>query len=82
MALSARLSRRVEAALERFCRAKGITKTEAAERAILLLEQDQSTHHAAYFAYRQLELVPEAPIPVSAPSSEPMRASIRAKYPH
>ncbi len=82
MAVSARLKRETEARLTRFCRAKGISKTEAIERGIeLLIEQDRGQAHPAYLAYRRLTLVAEAPARAQKRSSDAMRAAIRAKYP-
>jgi hypothetical protein len=82
MAISARLRRKTEAALTRFCRARGITKTEAIERGIgLLLDQDRRGAHPAYVAYRQLTLVPEPVARGRRRSSDPMRTKLRAKHP-
>lgn len=82
MAVSARLRRDIDAKLRRFCTARRISKTEAIERGLeLLLEQDRSQAHAAYLAYRQLKLVPERPAPTGKRSSDAIRAAIRAKYP-
>lgn len=81
MTISARLDRKTVAALERFCRANKITKTQAIERGItVLLEQAQEQAHPAFIAYQQLKLVPE---PSRAPvqrSSDAMRDAVRAKY--
>jgi len=82
MAISARLRRKTEAALTRFCRARGMTKTEAIERGLaLLLDQDRRGAHAAYVAYRQLALVPELPTRGRRRSSDPMRTKVHAKHP-
>ena len=81
MSISARLSPELEKALTRFCKTNGITKTEAIEKGIgLLLEQDREREHPAFAAYRQLKLVPEAAASAER-SSDHMRAAIRAKYP-
>jgi hypothetical protein len=82
MAVSARLRRDIDAKLRRFCSSRKISKTEAIERGLeLLLEQDRGQGHAAYLAYRQLKLVPERPTPPGRRSSEAIRAAIRAKHP-
>jgi hypothetical protein len=76
------LRRKTEAALTRFCRARGITKTEAIERGLaLLLDQDRRGEHAAYVAYRQLALAPEPAARGRRRSSDPMRTKVRAKHP-
>ena len=81
MTVSARLCSSTKASLTRFCKDKGITKTEAIERGIeMLLSKDKTDLHPAYAAYKQLKLVAEAPMPVRR-SSDPMRNAIRAKYP-
>jgi len=82
MAVSARLRRDIHAKLIRFCSSRGISKTEAIERGLeLLLEQDPSQAHPAYLAFRRLKLVPERATPAGRRSSDAMRAVIRAKYP-
>jgi hypothetical protein len=81
MTISARLDRKTVAALERFCKANKITKTQAIERGItVLLEQSQEQAHPAFLAYQQLKLVPEARRSSVQRSSEVMRDTIRAKY--
>ncbi len=81
MAVSARLKRSTSARLTRFCRASGISKTEAIERGLeLLLEEDQG-HHPAYLAYLDLKLEPERKSGSGKRSSAAIRAAIRAKYP-
>jgi hypothetical protein len=82
MAVSARLRREIDAKLRRFCIARRISKTEAIERGLeLLLEQDRNQAHAAYLAYRHLKLVPERPATAGKRSSDAIRTAIRAKYP-
>ncbi|MFN0299294.1 MAG: hypothetical protein ACKVQU_02955 [Burkholderiales bacterium] len=82
MTVSARLRREVEVKLTRLCRRRGISKTEAIERGLeLLLEQDHEESHPAYTAYRQLKLVAEPSTRHQKKrSSDPMRDAIRAKY--
>ncbi|MGH8701839.1 MAG: hypothetical protein ACREVR_11790 [Burkholderiales bacterium] len=82
MAVSARLRRDIDAKLKRFCSTRGISKTEAIERGLeLLIEQDRSQAHAAYLAYRHLKLVPERSAPPGKRSSDAIRTAVRAKYP-
>ena len=82
MAVSARLRRDIDAKLRRFCSTRRISKTEAIERGLeLLLEQEETKAHAAYLAYRQLKLVPERSAAAGRRLSEAMRMAIRAKYP-
>jgi len=81
MAVSARLKRSTSARLTRFCRARGISKTEAIERGLALLLDEDQDQHAAYLAYLQLKLVPERAGPAGQRSSAAMRKAIRAKYP-
>jgi hypothetical protein len=56
MAVSARLSSKTQLALARYCKSRGITKTQALERGLaLLLQQDgTSVHHPALEAYQRL----------------------------
>jgi len=55
MSVSARLSVKTRSALERYCKHRGITKTQALERSIqLLLETAEESHHAAYLAFLRL----------------------------
>lgn len=81
MATSARLDRKTTVALEQFCKANSITKTEAIERGInVLLAQEQEEAHPAFAVYQQLKLVPEAARTSTQRSSDAMRDAIRAKY--
>ena len=56
MSISARLSPKTQLALARYCKAHGLTKTQALERGIdlLLRHEGQGAHHRAFLAYRQL----------------------------
>jgi Ribbon-helix-helix protein, copG family len=81
MTISARLSNKTVAELDRFCKANKITKTEAIERGIAaLLEQSREQAHPAFAVFQQLKLVPEAARPPARRSSDAMRDAIRAKY--
>jgi len=81
MAVSARLKRSTSARLTRFCRARGISKTDAIERGLALLLEEDRDQNAAYLAYLQLKLVPERAAPSGKRSSAAMRTTIRAKHP-
>lgn len=82
MTTSARLPKRAEIALTRFCREYNVTKTEAITRALdLLIVHGGSGAHPAFVAYQQLELVPEQPmVERKQRSSDAMRTAVRAKY--
>jgi hypothetical protein len=81
MAVSARLKRSTGARLTRFCRARGISKTEAIEQGLQLLLEADRGHHPAYLAYLDLKLVSERKAVSGKRSSAAIRAAIRAKYP-
>jgi hypothetical protein len=56
VAISARLAAKTQLALARYCKARGITKTEALERGIKLLMQEEGMpHHSAYTAWLRLQ---------------------------
>ncbi len=81
MTTSARLDRKTVAALERFCRANNITKTQAIERGIIaLLGQAQEQGHPAFAVYQQLKLAPEASRTPTKRSRDAMRDAVCAKY--
>jgi hypothetical protein len=56
MSISARLPAKTLRALERYCKAHGLTKTEALDRGIaLLLEEERGgAHHPAFDAFERL----------------------------
>jgi len=56
MAVSARLGTKTQLALARYCKAHGLTKTQALERGIALLIQHEGAKalHPAYAAFEQL----------------------------
>lgn len=81
MAVSARLKRSTSARLTRFCRARGISKTDAIERGLALLLEEDRGQHPAYLAYLGLKLVPERKPLSGTRSSAAIRTAIRAKYP-
>ncbi|MGH9577538.1 MAG: hypothetical protein ACRD3R_08880 [Terriglobales bacterium] len=75
------MKRNISTRLTRFCRARGISKTEAIERGLELLLDEDRGQHAAYLAYLQLGLVPERPAPSGKRSSTAIRTAMRAQYP-
>jgi hypothetical protein len=56
MSVSARLNPKTQLALARYCKAHGLTKTEALERGIALLLRDEGegAHHPTFLAYQRL----------------------------
>jgi hypothetical protein len=57
MAISARLARKTQLALLRYCKAHGVTKTEALERSIALLirhDGEGAPHHPAFSSFERL----------------------------
>jgi len=56
MAVSARLRTKTQLALARYCKAHGLTKTQALERGIALLIQHEGAkaQHPAYAAFERL----------------------------
>ena len=56
MAISARLNSKTQLALSRYCKAHGLTKTQALERGIglLLHHEGEGAHHPAFLAYQRL----------------------------
>jgi hypothetical protein len=87
MTVSARLESKTKLALARYCKAQGLTKTQAIERGIhLLLKEENSVEkHSAYLAYLRLEgrleAQQETATDKAASSSRPMRDRLDAKYP-
>jgi len=58
MAISARLSPKTQLALARYCKAHGLTKTEALERGIhlLLRSEGEGAHHPAWTSFERLQI--------------------------
>jgi hypothetical protein len=58
MAISARLSSKTQLALIRYCKAHGLTKTEALERGIQLLlrSEGEGAHHPAWTSFQRLRI--------------------------
>lgn len=85
MSVSARLSPKVQLALTRYCRAHGLTKTQAIERgiAMLLSSEGQSDKHPAFAAYERLrpQLAATADSPNSLESIESLKRHLDEKYP-
>jgi hypothetical protein len=57
MAVSVRLVPKTQLALARYCKAHGLTKTEALERgiALLLKHEGKRAHHPAFAAFQRLK---------------------------
>jgi hypothetical protein len=84
MGISARLPAKTLRALERYCKAHGLTKTEALGRgiALLLREERASAHHPAFEAFERLR--PQLTVGrVSAPpeSVRDLKCRLDEKYP-
>lgn len=58
MAISARLNSKTQLALMRYCRAHGLTKTQALERGIelLLRSEGERARHPAWTSFERLQL--------------------------
>jgi hypothetical protein len=82
MSVSARLSVKTRAALDRYCKHRGVTKTQALEQGIqLLLESAADEHHASYLAFMRLRSKLPTNASDSAKSSMAMKRHLDAKYP-
>jgi len=58
MAISARLNSKIQLALARYCKAHGLTKTEALERGIQLLlrYEGERARHPAWTSFERLRI--------------------------
>ncbi len=85
MAVSARLGTKTQLALARYCKAHGLTKTQALERGIALLIQHDSAgaKHPAYTSFeRLLDRLPRSPdAKREADSIASMKRHLDEKYP-
>lgn len=85
MTVSARLSPKVQLALTRYCKAHGLTKTQAIERgiAMLLSSEGQGDKHPAFAAYERLrpQLVATADSQGTLESVESLKRRLDEKYP-
>ena len=56
MAISARLTSKTQLALSRYCKAHGLSKTQALERgiALLLLHEGERAQHPAFTAFERM----------------------------
>jgi len=82
MSISARLPAKTLRALERYCKTHGITKTEALDRGIALLlnEERESAHHPAFDAFVRLRRqLTEASSPLE--SVRDVKRRLDEKYP-
>jgi hypothetical protein len=82
MSVSARLSVKTRSALERYCKHRGVTKTQALEQGIqLLLESAEESHHAAYLSFVRLKDRLPRDRGDSVKSSAAIKRHLDAKYP-
>lgn len=84
MTISARLDAKTQLALTRYCKARGISKTQAIERGIrLLLEEKSMDKHPAYAAYLRLQSQLDAGSASrkTATSSKSLKEYLDEKYP-
>jgi len=83
MATSARLSAGTEQALKRYCKRHGITKTEALERGIGLLDSEPGgKRHPAWIAFEHVRSrLPVAAAAQTVDHSAELKRHLDAKYP-
>ena len=85
MTVSARLSREMQLALTRYCRAHGLTKTQAIERGLAMLRssEGQRDRHPAFAVYKRLrpQLGATADSRSSLESIESLKRHLDEKYP-
>ncbi len=85
MAISARMNPRLQLALTRYCRAHGLSKTQALERGVSLLlsAEGEGEGHPAYTAYRRIrpQLGSEAEPRGRLESIASMKRRLDEKYP-
>ena len=84
MATSARLAPKTLLALQRYCKAHGVTKTQALEQgiALLLRYEGQRGKHPAYLAYLSQRGQPSAPSSArrSQESTQSIKRYLDAKH--
>lgn len=80
MAISARLSSKTQLALSRYCKAHGLTKTEALERGIQLLLRYESerARHPAWISFERLHIPRSKDQPGSV---DTLKRHLDEKYP-
>lgn len=85
MSISARLSPMMQIALARYCKAHGLTKTEALERGIdlLLASGRQGKRHPAFEAFERLrpQLAGRSDVKGKLDSVGSMKRHLDEKYP-
>jgi hypothetical protein len=83
MAISARLPLKTQRALARYCRRHGITKTEALERGIafLLQEEKRQEKHPAFVAFERLRAELRAVPARQLESVATLKRRLDEKYP-
>jgi hypothetical protein len=85
MAVSARLGTKTQLALARYCKAHGLTKTQALERGIALLIQHEGAR-AQHPAYASFERLRDGLSRTTGPKREPdlvgsLKRHLDEKYP-
>jgi hypothetical protein len=84
VSVSARLSSKTQLALARYCKAHGLTKTQALERGIhlLLRHEGEGAHHPAFLAYQRVrdQKFPSAAGRESQESTESIKRYLDAKH--
>jgi hypothetical protein len=80
MTVSARLSSKTQVALARYCKAHGLTKTEALERGIRLLlgSEGARSRHPAWTAFERLPIQRSKEQPESV---DALKRCLDEKYP-
>jgi len=85
MAVSARLGPKTQLALARYCKARGLTKTEALERgiALLLRHEGRRAHHPAFTSFLRLreQLSQASTSNHKSGSNETLKRHLDEKYP-
>ena len=86
MTISARLNRKTQSLLTRYCQTHGVTQTKAIERGIQLLALQAfgptAEHHIAWLAYLKIRkrLLPESTRLPGESSGEAVRRNLRTKH--
>ena len=85
MAVSVRLVPKTLLALTRYCKAHGITKTEALERgiALLLKHEGRRAQHPAFTAFQRLSEQLSKPVPQQSEdaTTDGLKRHLDEKYP-
>jgi hypothetical protein len=85
MAVSVRLVPKTQLALARYCKANGLTKTEALERgiALLLKHEGKRAQHPAFAAFQRLNQSSSRPAPQESKdrTTDALKRHLDEKYP-